>query len=804
MPFAEWRRMTPAPGTCPHCGAPASPGTRFAPYCCAGCQAVHRLLADQHLNAYYEFGARDGVPAAPTEGRSLSWLDPLVPAGDAAACSLDLDIQGLHCAGCVWLVNELFRRQPGAGTITVNPALGKAHLSWTRDRFDLRAFIQEVERFGYLFGPSRKESSQAARDLPLRIGICAALAMNVMMFSVSFYVGLAPNDGELFTLFSRIALGLSVVAVAVGGWPFFRTAWLGLRRGVLHLDLPIAAGILLAFTASLVRSLTGRGDLAYFDTLDVFITLMLVGRWLQQRVLDRNRRFLLDDAGAEGIHVRREEAGRIAIVPAPEIRSGDALIIAPGDLVPVESRLQLSSATISTDWINGESAPRRLLSGDVVPAGAFNAGTSAFHIEALTGFAESPLVALLRAARTGTSPISGGALFSRVSRFYVPAVLFLAAAGAWLWRGAGWSASLDVAAGLLIVTCPCALGIAVPLAEELAFAQLRRNGVFVRATDLLDRALQLKRVLFDKTGTLTLNRLELAHPAELDRLSASERNVLFDLTAGSNHPVSRAIAAELSHRNATFSRAQTTEVPGCGVELRRHSQLWRIGKASWAADRTSLPAHTVFTCDGQVLAILPTREAIRADAREEIGRLRALGLDVWLLSGDAPMQVAQVAASLDIPAAQARAGLTPEGKASIVAGLDQGDTLFIGDGVNDSLAFAAASMTGTPAIDRPVMPGKADFFLLGDGIVGVRRIVETAQILRATIRRILRTALVYNVAAVVLCLAGQMTPLRAAVAMPLSSVTVLLLAMAGFSQRRKANRATEQVAPLEPVPCTSS
>jgi Cu2+-exporting ATPase len=798
----------PATDTCPHCGNPSDLGARHAPFCCTGCQAVFALLSQGGLGRYYELGGRDGVPVAPSsERRTIAWLDPLlaaIPEGPRL-CILDLDVQGIHCAGCVWLMNELFRRRGGAA-ILVNPALGKVRLTWERSTFDVPAFIEEVERFGYLFGPSLKEASRGSRDLPLRMGICAAIAMNVMMFSISFYLGLAPSDGALFGLFTRLSLWLSAAAVAIGGRPFFKTAAQGLRHGVLHLDFPIATGILLAFTTSLLRAGTGRGDLAYFDTLDVFITLMLVGRWLQQRVLDRNRRFLLQDAGADGIHVRREDGNRLAVVPAPLVARDDVLLVAPGDLIPVEAELLDDGGVISTDWITGESKPRTIARHDTVVAGAFNAGTRAFRIRATQSFAQSPLIALLAANReTGNRP-AHVAFVQRVARVYVPVVVVLAIAGAWLWHGHGWASALDVAAAILIVTCPCALGIAVPLAEELALATLRRDGVFVRSGDLLDRAVRIRRVLFDKTGTLTLGKLALTNAAVLDALSEIDRDALYDLTSRSNHPVSRAIASELAVRGARFSfSAVVDETPGAGLQLTRDGRAWRLGRHAWAipgnATGCSHGDGTFFSVDGHPIVELRTHEAIRSDARSEITRLKEAGVDAWLVSGDAPERVLIAADELGIPSERALAQQSPEDKASAVASLDHSDTLFVGDGVNDSLAFSVAFATATPAIDRPVMPGKADFFLLGEGIAGVRKLLDAAHVLRATIRRILVTSQLYNAAAIALSLAGFMTPLRAAVAMPASSLTVIALAMAGSSQRKRGTAARKALhAPPVTVP----
>lgn len=784
---------------CLHCSSPVPAGSNLGDFCCTGCQAVYGLLREQGLTRYYDLAGQETapVPEAPAD-RSYAWLEPILERteeGASPVCSLELDVQGVHCAACVWLMNELFKRQSGGASITVNPALGKVRLSWKRGLFDLRRYLSEVERFGYLFGPSRKRTDETSRGLLLRLGITAALAMNVMIFSVSFYVGLAPQEEQIFRLFSQISLWLSTGVVFIGGWIFFKAAWQAIKRGVLHLDLPIAVGILLAYGTSLWQARGGRGDLAYFDTLNVFVTLMLTGRWVQQRILDRNRRFLLEDDGADGITVRRREGDRLVAVPAPKVRKGDHLVIAPGDLVPVDGQLLDEAGEFSTAWITGEADVRAISRGEKVPAGAFAAGRRAIALLASTDFEESPLPALLRSGDL-EDPRKAHARFWDVwSRIYVVAVIAIAGLGFALWFPTDPEKALQVAVALLVVTCPCAVGIAIPLAYELAQAQLRRAGFFVRKRELLDKLPRVRKLLFDKTGTLTLGRLQLADPAAVRSLPDALRDAAFDMASRSNHPVSRCIAGELAKCGARFSAdAAVEETPGAGLSLLRDGTLYRLGRASWAApDHTDATA-TVLSADGIAAATFRTVESVRADARREIAALRGDGMQVWLVSGDAGAKVASMAAALGIDAQNSLASQRPEDKAAAVARIDEQDTLFLGDGVNDSLAFERALCAGTPAVDRPVLPGKADFFLLGEGISGIREAIALSRKLQRVVRRNVIVALAYNLLSVAACLAGVMTPLRAAVFMPVSSLTVILVTIASLQAAKRREEKRQPVA----------
>jgi Cu2+-exporting ATPase len=758
-------------------------------FCCNGCEAVYGLLHREGLDRYYDLAAGKRAPVPETSGlRSYSWLEPLVERSEATSgslCSLELDVQGVHCAACVWLMNELFRREEGGASLTVNPGLGKVRLAWRKGAFDVERFLARVEGFGYLFGPSRKTANEQSRSLLLRIGATFAISGNVMLFSLAFYVGLTPEDGEIYQLFTRLSVLLSSLVVGIGGWPFFRSAWRALRHGVLHLDLPIAMGILLAFGASLYQARGGRGDLYYFDTLNVFVLLMLVGRWLQHRVREKDQRVLREDHGAEGSAVRRREGGRSAFIQAPQIRKGDHLLGAPGDLVPVDGQL-LQAGSFTTDWITGEPDLLHVELGGDVPAGAFNAGRHAVALLAGSDFEESPLPSLLRSADTGAKDgrVSHLRFWDVFARVYVSAVLLIATAGLLLWLPSGVDKALQVTVALLVVTCPCAIGIAMPLAYELAQARLRRDGLFVRRRELLDKLPRVRKVLFDKTGTLTLGRLRLVRADGLDHLPQELLSAAFDLSSRSNHPVSRCLAPVFERHGAHFSPdADVREIPGMGMELHQDGKVIRLGRASWASPGSGDDAATVLSVDGVAAARFHTEESVRAGAKREIAALREEGKEVWLISGDAQDKVAAMASSLGIP--HALGGMRPEDKEAFVRSIDQGDTLFVGDGVNDSLAFEQAFVAGTPAVDRPVLPSKSDFFLLGEGIGGIREVMALSEELQTTVRRRVAIALAYNLLAIGVSLVGWMTPLRAAIAMPASSVLILAFTVSSLRAKRR-------------------
>jgi Cu2+-exporting ATPase len=763
---------------CLHCGADLGAGDPEG-FCCVGCRTVYALLHRENLDRYYDLRDGRGQPIADThpESRDTKWLE-LVEARQSAAvglCRVDLGVQGLHCTGCVWLLEELFKRHDGGKRALVNPTLGTLELVVDRE-FPLRSYVEEIERFGYVLGPLGAERGRQNGSLQLRMGVCVAIAMNSMIFAVSLYAGL--DEGPIFRLFHAINFGLSIVSVAVGGSVFIRSSWQALQRGVMHLDLPIALGILLAFAGSTVSLLTGRGGASYFDTVNIFIALMLVGRWLQERVLEKNRAQLLESAGIDGLLTRRITGDKVEIVPVRELREGDALLVGPGDVVPVLASLEDDAASFSFDWITGESAPREHARGDLVPAGACVAGASARRLVARQDFAASSLVDLLRAPVV--SSVDGARTtpwWTRITRRYVLSVLVASTLGFVLWmaRTGDVLRALDVVTAILTVTCPCAIGIATPLAYEIVQAALRKRGLLIRSAGFLDRAPRVRRVVFDKTGTLTTGVLRLENPGALDALTDDERRALYNLAARSAHPKSIAVKRALATRAVAFDPALVVEEEaGLGLVLRAGDHTYRLGLPAWASAGASSRGDVAFSVDGAVRASLTTAEDLRPDAATEVRALEAAGFETWILSGDDQARVDALALAAGIPLTRAVGKQSPEAKAEWLRGHDHGDTLMLGDGINDSLAIAAAHCSGTPAIDRPFIAARSDFYLITAGLAPVRTALLASARLERVVRRILRVALAYNVLAVGLACAGLMSPLVCAVFMPASSLSIIL------------------------------
>ncbi len=774
--------------SCTHCGGDIASDVQ-GEFCCQGCEAVHALLEQEDLSRYYDLrGTSAGVSVGNAFGgnhRDHAWLEMAVADLRTARGlkRIDLDVQGLHCTGCVWLFEELFRRQPGGAEVVVNPSRGRLSITVPSD-FDLEKYVNAIERFGYAFGPARKQAEST--DLVWRMGVCIAIAMNAMIFGISTYVGL--TEGRIFHFFQALTFSLTAVSVVVGGTVFFRSAWQAIRARVLHLDLPIALGIALAFISSTYGYLAARGGRSYFDTLDTFIALMLVGRFLQERVLAKNRARLLEDDGIDGLFARKVQGDAVKLVPVREIAANDRLLVNPGDLVPVDADLDVvDDAAFSLDWISGESTPTTFSRGEAISAGAFSCNERAITVVARTDFAASPLLDLLRSTGIRNRDQARATAFWRtLTRYYVIGVLLIAASAlaAWWIVTGDFVRSASVVTAILIVTCPCAFGIATPLAYELAQGGLRRAGLFVRTQGFLDRAATVRSVVFDKTGTLTTGALRIV--GDVPALTPADEKALADMVARSSHPKSVALRDALVQKAARSGRAapafddraDVREVLGLGLELQAEGAVYRLGSPRFAGAGAG---DLVFTKDDAVLLDLHTDEALRPDAAREIQALRDDGFEPWILSGDGSARVQKLAQAVGVTADHAVGDQSPEGKRSWVGA--HPTALFVGDGINDGLVSEAAYASGTPAIDRPFMAARCDFYFTTPGLHPVRLALRVARHLRSTTTQTLWIAMAYNVLTVSLAMAGLMSPVVCAIVMPVSSLTTVLYVTRAFSRK---------------------
>lgn len=760
--------------TCKHCGLAVPSEQRNSQFCCAGCESVYALLSGEGLTRFYELGgAATGAVGATPRVPAFDWLaDFEAKHTNSGVVRMTLDVQGIRCAACVWLLQAIWQRVAPRHALQVSSSMGLVTMRYPAGSGIARSFLEMAAKLGYPMAPP---SRRAARDtgLLMRFGICVALAMNAMILAISLYFGLETatadaSDAVLRELFGWVLLGLGTASVLVGGPVFFRAALSGVRAGVVHMDLPISLGILLAYGGSVHGQLTGGAT--YFDTVAIFVAFMLGGRFLQQRTLAKNRDQVLADDGAEHLRARRVRQGAASLVPIQQLEVGDEIILAPGDLVPTNAVLIGEASLFSLDWINGESEPRSFATGAELPAGAFHAAKVAARVRVTATYDDSGLATLLRQDPIDREDTAGRVRFwERLNRFYAMGVLLAAAAGALIWSIVDASQAIPVAVAILVVTCPCALGIATPLAFHLALARLRRNGIFVRTKSLLDKVRVLRHVVFDKTGTVTFGGMRATPRGPVPPKALP---VLASMVASSNHPVSQAILASLDSA-PIVDTIRVEELVGEGMFANYRGAEWRLGSRRGGGERGDA-RECVLTRDGVVQVAFDLEEDYRAGAEQELLALQERGLQVHLMSGDREERVAAAADRLGLPAQRAHGGMSPKDKAEAIAALGEHDTMMVGDGLNDAPAFDQAYCAGTPAMDRPVLPARSDFCFRGAQAGAVHLLCEVADQHARVVRFNLALALTYNASALSLAFSGLMTPLLCAVLMPISSVALVL------------------------------
>lgn len=796
---------------CKHCGSPFSPSNQQEEFCCHGCDFVHHMIAEQQLGHYYDL-RRDTlatpVKSRPFEQHDFSWFEPLQLHSETAAAGgiaqADVALDGISCVGCVWLIETLFLRHDGAIRAAANPAQSTLHLEWLAGNCNMPAFFAEMTRFGYVAAPANQQSSdRSQQDLRARMGMCGAFMLNAMAFSLPDYLGM-PHSFMFADLFRLIAFLSATLAMLVGGSWFGVRAWNALRIGAVHMDLPIALGLIAAYVGSIVGWLAAERHLMYFDFVATFVFLMLVGRTLQTSAVARNRRRLVREQPVPSQF--KSPQSDTPTIERDDLQLGSDYLLEPGQANPVSAVLTASRGDFSLEWIHGEAEARTFDCGASVPAGAILLSRHALALQAQEPWRDSLLARL-----TATAPEERrNPVLEKLLRCWIACILIIGAIGFFyhLWQGHALQ-GLQVMISVFVVSCPCALGVALPLADDLAAQWLQRWGVFLRSQNFWARLRKVRQVIFDKTGTLTLERPQLENPHALHALSERAATRLAQLTAGSLHPVARSLHEALGARGQRLLGSTATvaidDKPGWGVSLTCDGETWSLGRPDWLrapspadpvdassnAQTAATPSHrssgiaatTALRCNGRLIADFEFRDALRPSVVEALNGLTQRHMQLHLLSGDHPLKVQRVAEIVGIPSHHAHAALLPDEKAQRVRQIDRSDSLYFGDGANDSLAFDAALVTGTPVTDRSLLEAKADFFTLGSGLAFLPQIFHIAAMRQRAVHRAFIFALIYNIIVIFLALLGMMQPVLAAIVMPLSSLGSLAIVMLSLSNR---------------------
>ena len=808
-----------APGACFHCGLPVTVGggsTRFMDgawrsFCCAGCEAVAQAIVGQGLGEYYRFREAPTGRRAEADARFDGYDDPAFQAsfvreGPEGTREAVLILEGIRCSACLWLNEQTLRRLPGVAAASVNYATRRAVVRWTPGAVRLSEILAAIARIGYRAGPydeQRLRGAQRAerRQALWRLFVAGFGMMQVMMYAVPAYIaGDGTMPADVAQLLRWASLVLTVPVVAYAAQPFFAGAWRGLRGGRLGMDVPVSLGISIAFGASVWATLRGSGEV-YFDSIAMFVFLLLGGRYLELAARQRAAGALDHLAQLAPAFAERLSGFPASLaterIAAASLRPGDLLLVKPGETVAADGTVVRGRGAVAEGILTGEGAPRTKEPGSPLIGGSVNLSEPLVVRVDRVG-ADTVLAGIVRLAERAVGerqPLVE--LADRYAHWFVLAVLVAAAATAVAWLQLDPSRALWVTVSVLIVTCPCALSLATPVALTVATGELARRGLVVSRGHAIEALARATDVVLDKTGTLTHGDLRVVSIAPVGSEPLESCLALAHaLEQASEHPVGRAIVRH-AEAGGGAPRAATSlsNCPGAGIEGVVEQRRYRIGTPEFCSGRAGQPpdlpgpgqgSPVALVRDGEWLAWFELGDSLKPDAGALVRRLAMLGKRVHLLSGDSPGAVHRVAAALGITEVCAAAG--PDAKRAYVQRLKSAGALvvMVGDGVNDAPVLAQADVSIAMGQGADLARTKADAVLVSGELGGLGDAFALSARTTRIVRENLGWAIAYNLLAIPAAAAGLVTPWMAGLGMAGSSLAVVLNAL---RLRRPAQRA---------------
>jgi P-type Cu2+ transporter len=713
--------------------------------------------------------------------------ESLVTRADDGARRFEAAIDGMTCAACIGEIEQGLRDLPGLDAARVNYANRRLALEWRDDAFDLSGAFERLRRMGYRLHPfelaeSERAEIETSRWLLRCLAIAGFAAMNVMLLSVGVWVGGGGGDIDPATrdLFHGVSALIALPAAAFAGQPFFKSAFAALRARRLNMDVPISLGVLLALGMSVHETLA-HAEHAYFDSATMLLAFLLLGRFLDHAMRRKTRAVAANLAALRApLACRLSSDGAQTLTPLARIAPGDIVLVRPGERLPVDGVIASGASELDESLITGETNRRAVVAGDQVYAGSMNYD-GALTVQAAAASGATLLDDIERLLEKATSARSRYVrLADRVSRLYAPVVHVAALSTAlfWLWRGASVHDALIAAICVLIITCPCALALAVPAVQVVASGALFRAGVLLNSADAIERLAEADTIVFDKTGTLTAPEPRVVNADEID---ARLLDLAARLARASSHPLARAVAQARPMAAALEAREQH----GLGISAMVEGVEARLGSPRFC-DMEAAAAHIggvdaevslVAFRHGASRALFALRQTLRSDAAETIDALKARGYAIEILSGDRVEAVERIALALGV--STWAGALAPADK---VARLDAlrakgRKVLMVGDGLNDAPALASAHVSISPIEATQITQAAADAVFLGERLAPVVTALGLARKARALMRQNLALSALYNVLAVPLAMGGLLTPLIAAAAMSGSSILVTLNAL---------------------------
>lgn len=803
---------------CTHCGLKVPPHM-IRPkdehqFCCSGCRQVYSILSKCGLEQYYNLREIEGPEpqAAKVSGRGFedfddpAFVDKYVKKRSTSNHNVMLYLEGIHCAACVWLVENLQRTHPGLLSIRLDLPRAQALVDWDPSQTTLSAIARSLDRVGYQPHPYNLSDverlrKEEGRDLLKRLGLAAACSINIMVIQVALYAGeYSGIDPKFESFFRWVSFILAIPVFAYSAKPFFTAALSGLWQRVPHMDLPISIAILVGFTYSAGSTIRGYGHI-YFDSITALVALLLAGRYIQfqaqRKAMDLSER--MRGATLPDFARRIDEKGQSLEVPSDTLKGGDRIEVLPGECIAVDGVIASGSSSINDAALTGEAEPLKVEAGMPVHAGSINLSSRLEIVVQATGELTriGSLMRLVDQAFSSRAPIVQ--LADRLSRYFVLAVLLLAAFTALFWSTQSVEVMLERVIALLVITCPCALGLATPVAVSVSLSMATKAGIYIKHADVIERMKSIKRVFIDKTGTLTTGEMSVLEFSGNDEVAAW----VHALESHSSHPIAAAFLrsfADLSDPELSVDRID--ERPGFGIsgEVAGHHlavgnmRLMEELNVEWPDEEgleewknpDQILTRIYFAVDGLASAKATIGDPLRPEAMQIIERLKSENWRIDLVSGDHRAAVLNVAEKLGLAEAGIHAGVGPEEKLALVnqAVRDSGESkdpnlLMIGDGVNDAAALAAASVGVSVHGGSGASAQAADVVFTRPGLEPLISLISGTRRTMSVIHRNLLFSLMYNLVGAILAITGIVDPLVAAILMPISSLTVILSSVLG-------------------------
>lgn len=795
------------PADCFHCGEPlprgrpivAVVGDERVSVCCPGCKAVAEFIDANELSAFYEHRSQpragmdlrpEIIVYAPYDSDDMRRRYVHEADGPAEAT---IDVGGMFCSACAWLLDAALTRHPAVHSVDVNPATRRAVIGWDIEALPFSGLLNAIADVGFKPQPIGQDQKDPSQDSEYRLAlkrliVAAAAGMQVMMFAVALYAGdffgIEPGV-EKFLRVVSLLVALPIVFYAAV--PFYRGAWRGIRAGMPGMDLPVSIAIAAAFGASLRAIWLDSGDI-YLDSVAMFVGFLSATRFVEMRARHRSDDFALALARLLPDTVTRVVDGLQETVALDRIRVGDAVLIRPGDVIPADGEMISGKLEVDESMLTGESLPQTRAAGNPVYAGSTNRSGSGQVRVTLTGASTNlaGIGRLLERAKADRPPIA--VLADRIASRFVVAVLAIATLTGTAWFLIDPTRAFEVVLATLVVTCPCALALATPAALAASAGRLAARGFLLVRSRVLEVLRPGATIVFDKTGTLTRGRPSVLRTRLLSqdpRVSADYCiGLATQLESSSEHILARAFASAAERAEPDIGEPQPE--PGRGVSAMAGGLQYRIGSLDYVAEIAGDPGpvdasdpgtHVYLGSDSGFLAAFTIGDELRADAARAIDDLRRSGYRIAIASGDRPAAVADVAARLGID--DWHAGLSPAAKLEFVGRRRRsgGRIIMVGDGINDAPVLAAADASIALDAGTALARASADAIALSQRLASIVDAAEVATRTRRIIRQNIAWAIAYNLAAVPLAATGMLSPWMAALGMSASSLIVVLNAL---------------------------